>query len=158
MSRRILAIGIVVGGALLAACTQQSGSEGSNDTAADAGAWQAPKTTWGDPDLRGKWPISHLIGTPFTRPAKYGDRRYMSDQEFAETEAGLEGRNTAYNKEIKRQQDGHGPLGRGHGSATAHVADRRSAERTVPGSHAKRRRSSAARWAAAGDAHGLRQA
>jgi hypothetical protein len=108
MSRRILAIGIVVGGALLAACTQQSGSEGSNETAADAGAWQAPKTTWGDPDLRGKWPISHLIGTPFTRPAKYGDRRYMSDQEFAETEVGLEGRNTAYDKEIKDNKMGMG--------------------------------------------------
>jgi len=110
VSRRILAIGVIAGGALLAACSQQSGSEGSNATsAADAGdVWQQPKTEWGDPDLRGKWPISHLIGTPFTRPAKYGNRRFMSDEEFTAAEQGLEGRNTAYDKEIKDNKMGIG--------------------------------------------------
>jgi hypothetical protein len=96
VSQRALAIGIVAAAALLAACTQRSGNEGSGGTP----AWQPPKTAWGDPDLRGKWPISHLIGTPFMRPAKYGDRRVMTDEEFEQNEKGLEGRNTAYDMEI----------------------------------------------------------
>jgi hypothetical protein len=103
VTQRALAIGIVVAAALLAACTQRSGSEGAGDV-----GWQQPKTPWGDPDLRGKWPISHLIGTPFMRPAKYGDRRVMTDEEFEQNEKGLEGRNTAYDKEIKDNKMGMG--------------------------------------------------
>jgi hypothetical protein len=111
MRQRILAVGIVAAGALVAAaCTQQSGSESTTVTlTADASdAWQNPKTEWGDPDLRGMWPISHLIGTPFQRPEKYGDRRVMSDEEFAQTEKGLEGPNTRYDEEIKTNKMGIG--------------------------------------------------
>ena len=32
-------------------------------------------TPWGEPDLRGIWPLNHLISTPFQRPEKFGDRR-----------------------------------------------------------------------------------
>ena len=27
--------------------------------------WEHPMTPWGEPDLRGIWPLNHLIGTPF---------------------------------------------------------------------------------------------
>ena len=108
MSRRALAIGVVASAVLLAACTQRSGSEGSGAGADAAAEWQQPRTEWGDPDLRGKWPISHLIGTPFVRPTKYGDRRLMTDEEFDQTEKGLEGRNTAYDNETRDNKIGIG--------------------------------------------------
>ena len=37
-------------------------------------AWKPPMTPWGEPDLRGIWPLNHLISTPFQRPEKFGDR------------------------------------------------------------------------------------
>ncbi|HEX5048533.1 MAG TPA: hypothetical protein VFX89_15570 [Gammaproteobacteria bacterium] len=116
MGLRALAIGIVASAALLAACTQRSG-EGSTAGSDGAGEWQQPRTEWGDPDLRGKWPISHLIGTPFLRPTKYGDRRVMTDEEFDQTEKGLEGRNKT-DDEVKDNK-----LGAGHWAEAA-VAQR----------------------------------
>jgi hypothetical protein len=41
-------------------------------------------TAWGDPDLTGMWPVTHLNGTPVQRPAQFGERRVLTDQEFAE--------------------------------------------------------------------------
>lgn len=45
--------------------------------------WEVPRTAWGDPDLRGKWPIDYLAGTPRERPAEYGTRRFLTDEEYA---------------------------------------------------------------------------
>ena len=44
--------------------------------------WETPRTPWGDPDLRGKWPIDYLAGTPRTRSAEYGDRAFLTDEEY----------------------------------------------------------------------------
>ena len=49
-----------------------------------AQTWTAPKTAWGDPDLQGVYTTDDLNGVPMTRPAKYGTRRYLTEQEFAE--------------------------------------------------------------------------
>ena len=48
-------------------------------------------TPWGEPDLRGIWPLNHLINTPFQRPERFGDRRVMTDEEFAAAKAKLLG-------------------------------------------------------------------
>ncbi len=49
-----------------------------------AKAWSHPMTPWGDPDLSGMWPITHLNGTPLQRPAQFGERRVLTDEEFAQ--------------------------------------------------------------------------
>jgi hypothetical protein len=43
------------------------------------------RTEWGDPDLRGTWPIDRIADAeiPLQRPEAYGDRRQMTDEEFA---------------------------------------------------------------------------
>jgi hypothetical protein len=38
-----------------------------------------PVTPWGEPDLRGTWPLNHLISTPFQRPEQFGERRFLTD-------------------------------------------------------------------------------
>lgn len=48
-----------------------------------------PVTPWGEPDLRGMWPISHLIGVPVVRPEEFGDRFNLSDEELAAKEASI---------------------------------------------------------------------
>lgn len=40
------------------------------------------KTPWGDPDLQGEWPAYANI--PMQRPASFGTRAYLTDEEFAQ--------------------------------------------------------------------------
>src|SRR5579863_1978159 len=47
-------------------------------------ASDAPKTPWGDPDLQGVYTTDDLNGVPMQRPAEFGTRRFLTEQEFAE--------------------------------------------------------------------------
>ena len=58
-------------------------------------------TEWGDPDLQGMWPIMHLFATPLQRNAQYGDRRFLSDEEWKRAQAVLDQREARYQEEIK---------------------------------------------------------
>jgi hypothetical protein len=64
-----------------------------------ASAYVVPRTPWGDPDLRGMWPIDHVNGTPLQRPAELGEQRYLSDEDLAEREARLAALNARYDEE-----------------------------------------------------------
>src|SRR5262249_47709176 len=54
---------------------------------APAKKWVPPKMLWGDPDIEGVWPGTELIGTPLQRPANFGDREELSEEEFRQREA-----------------------------------------------------------------------
>ena len=43
------------------------------------------KTPWGDPDLQGVWDYKTI--TPLERPANFGDRQFLNDEEVARLEA-----------------------------------------------------------------------
>lgn len=43
-----------------------------------------PKTAWGDPDLQGVWTSDDLHDVPLARPAKYGTRRFLTEDELIE--------------------------------------------------------------------------
>ncbi len=61
-----------------------------------AADFASPKTSWGEPDLRGTWPINHLISVPLERNKQYGDRLYMNDDEFAKAEASTKARDERF--------------------------------------------------------------
>jgi hypothetical protein len=44
--------------------------------------YAAPKTPWGDPDLRGTYTSDNSIGVPFERPQQFGTRATLTDEEF----------------------------------------------------------------------------
>jgi hypothetical protein len=44
----------------------------------------AHRTSWGDPDLQGVWSSDDTAGIPMSRPEKYGDRPYLTEEEYAE--------------------------------------------------------------------------
>ena len=44
-------------------------------------AWTAPRTAWGDPDLRGLWSYASL--TPLQRPAKFAAKEFFTPREAA---------------------------------------------------------------------------
>ena len=45
--------------------------------------WKAPRTPWGHPDLEGTWTTDDMRGVPMARPAQFGTRVYLTDEEFA---------------------------------------------------------------------------
>ena len=46
--------------------------------------YQPERTAWGDPDLRGMFPIDNIASLPFQRPANFGDRFWLTEEEFAQ--------------------------------------------------------------------------
>jgi len=79
------------------------------DYPAPPAGWKVPRTPWGDPDLRGMWPVDYLAATPRERPAELGTRTEWTPEEYeqrlgqAEERIGLEA-----------AQDRIGILGMGH--------------------------------------------
>jgi len=44
----------------------------------------APRTAWGDPDISGLFTTDDELGVPFERPAQFGDRLFVTAEEFAQ--------------------------------------------------------------------------
>ena len=116
MIKRILAlggmgigVGLLVGLAAQPASAQQTQQPPANKPAANktatAKTYTPPKTPWGEPDLQGIWPLNHLISTPLQRQEKYGDRRLMTDEEFAAAQKSADARNKRFESGAIPQAD-----------------------------------------------------
>jgi hypothetical protein len=103
MNTRILALSLITAAAALAACGDRQVDGAA--TAAAASPWMTP---WGDPDLQGMWPIDYMNGTPLQRPEAFGERRFLTDEEFAERVERLGGLNARYDQEIATNKIGTG--------------------------------------------------
>ncbi|HEY5412375.1 MAG TPA: hypothetical protein VIJ94_16775, partial [Caulobacteraceae bacterium] len=66
------------------------------------------KTAWGDPDLRGMWPIDSIGGLPLQRPATMGDRVFLSDDELKARDDLMDQWRHAAADEIKQNKLGMG--------------------------------------------------
>jgi hypothetical protein len=89
--------------------------------------FDAPKTSWGEPDFRGGWPIDHLNGrTPLQRAAEHGNRAYLTDEEFAARDEAVQALTRRYQNE-----DSQGTMGIGHWAEVAN-ANRRTSWITSP--------------------------
>ncbi|NND37740.1 MAG: hypothetical protein HKN81_11470 [Gammaproteobacteria bacterium] len=128
MKERIIALSLIAASASLVACsgsddagdanTASMSDEGSAATArgsASAYTYEDgtphPVTSWGDPDLQGMWPIMHLVVTPLQRPEQYGDRLYMTDEEYEASVSG--GRSLAAREERYHETLANNELGMG---------------------------------------------
>ena len=89
--------------------------------------YKAKTTSWGEPDFRGGWPIDHLNGrTPLQRDPKYGNRAYLTDEEFAQRDQEVQALAKRYENEDKQ-----GTMGIGHWAEVAN-ANRRTSWITSP--------------------------
>ena len=68
-----------------------------------------PRTSWGAPDLRGTYPIDNIASLPMNRPAQYGDRFYLTEQEFQTRQEQAGRSDAAYAAEEEA-----GTIGMGH--------------------------------------------
>ena len=95
MKSRILPlrrISLAISLSIIMVNTSVQGAE-ANEEAAD---YVQPMTPWGEPDLRGTWPINHLIGVPLVRPPEFGDQAFLTDEEFAEKQASVAARDDRF--------------------------------------------------------------
>jgi hypothetical protein len=102
MSIRAILVGSTVAVAMAAV------PAGSQARQADA-SWEVPKTAWGEPDIRGTWPLQHLTGTPLQRDPALGDRRFLTDEEMAARDGMFAARGDA-----AANEDAQNKLGMGH--------------------------------------------
>jgi hypothetical protein len=70
--------GVVVSTGVLAAVIAMVGSAQSP---------AVPRTPWGDPDLQGTFSSEAELSVPFERQTQYGERRFLTDAEFAQRRA-----------------------------------------------------------------------
>ena len=104
MVRRSALIGLAASVLVLGAAAQVA-------VAADAPAkkaWSPPRTPWGDPDLQGTWPLDELGRTPQQRPPRYGDRLYLTDDEYKKALATAQEALKGAEKEEKANKLGSG--------------------------------------------------
>ena len=89
MNRRVVvwifACGMFVGvvGFPRTALAQAKGSADATAAKRVNPHWKAPRNAWGQPDLEGIWTTDDMRGIPMSRPAQFGTRAYMTDEEFA---------------------------------------------------------------------------
>src|SRR4029079_13318349 len=54
----------------------------AKDYPAPPAGWHVARTAWGDPDLRGMWPVDYLSPTPRERPPELGTRTEWTEDEY----------------------------------------------------------------------------
>jgi len=67
------------------------------------------RTEWGDPDLRGTWPIDNIASLPMNRPANVQGRAWQTEEEYARRVQQAAASGGAYDRE-----DRQGTIGMGH--------------------------------------------
>ena len=84
--RLIAGVVTIVGllGTAVPALAQAKGSAEASAAAVVNPKWTPPKLAWGHPDLEGIWTSDDMRGVPMSRPAQFGTRRYLTDEEFAQ--------------------------------------------------------------------------
>ncbi|MEZ5488799.1 MAG: hypothetical protein R3F50_00575 [Gammaproteobacteria bacterium] len=68
-------------------------SSSLSQLASAAEQYTVPRTEWGQPDLQGVWNFSSDV--PMQRPAQYGERQFLTEQEVAEIRARQAARDAA---------------------------------------------------------------
>jgi hypothetical protein len=61
---------------------QSAGAGGQAGATSAGGAWTAPKTPWGHPDLQGVWTTDQEIGVPLERPIELGEKATLTEAEY----------------------------------------------------------------------------
>lgn len=125
--KRSLSLLVAVAGAVLVPAIGVAQEQDLTVLAPVPQGYKAKTTSWGEPDFRGGWPIDHLNGrTPLQRDPKYGNRAYLTDEEFAQRDQEVQVLARRYQSE-----DEKGTMGIGHWAEVA-AANRRTSWITSP--------------------------
>jgi len=80
---------------------------------APARAPSSLRTAWGDPDISGLFTTDDELGVPFERPPQFGDRQFVTAEEFAQRQTQAERQEEADREQVvlPRQNAQGGPAG-----------------------------------------------
>lgn len=115
MKIRHLALGAALAACAAPAILAQDSPPTPTELAVASGApappagWTVPRTPWGDPDLRGTWPLDSVARTTVERAPALGTKAYLTDEEYAAAVA--QAQDTAANYEREGEAD---KIGSGH--------------------------------------------
>ena len=91
MKTPLVALLVAITSASVAIAGQQPAADATRTTNSvtlpipqPASGFVQPKTPWGDPDLQGFWPGVEMQGVPLQRPARFGTRNVLTDEEFTQ--------------------------------------------------------------------------
>ena len=103
----------VLAGALVLAASRPARLTGQ----APAGASSVLRTAWGDPDISGLFTTDDELGVPFERPVQFGERRFVTAEEFAQRQTQSERQEEADRETFvaPRQSAEGGPVAGGTG-------------------------------------------
>ena len=87
MKRGFVLVAAIVGLSISPCIVAAQGGPPARSIASAAKSWTAPRTPWGDPDLQGLWPSMDMQGTPYERPAEFGERATLTERELVERQA-----------------------------------------------------------------------
>ncbi|HEY6507032.1 MAG TPA: hypothetical protein VIY56_03410, partial [Vicinamibacterales bacterium] len=79
----LTASAFLVTGSAAPAAAQAKGSADAAAAKRSNPHWKAPRNAFGQPDLEGIWTTDDMRGIPMSRPAAFGTRPYLTDEEFA---------------------------------------------------------------------------
>ena len=79
MRMRVIVLATLLFAASVAADHLLAQAPASGNAARATAPAPVPKTPWGHPDLQGTWDYKTI--TPLERPAQYGERQYLTDEE-----------------------------------------------------------------------------
>jgi hypothetical protein len=99
---------------------------------APAKTWTPPRTPWGDPDISGLFTTDDDLGVPFERPSQFGDRQFVTDQEFTQRLTQSDRQNEADREEfvVPRQGAEGGPVAGGTGPPSHWIERGKPSRRT----------------------------
>ncbi len=107
--RTLAAIAIIaLAGASTSALAQSAVPADLTVMPAVSNDYRPATTQWGDPDLRGSWPINDIADLPVNRPAQYGDRFWKTPAEIAAEQGRVEIIEEAYAVEDEQSTIGLG--------------------------------------------------
>ena len=101
MRVRILAFRYVLGVTLiLTVVTVPMILRGQSNESHRGSGWTPPRTPWGEPDLQGRWPVTHLMGTPLQRDEALGTKAFYTDEELAARQKQVLARDKRYKEAV----------------------------------------------------------
>lgn len=126
MARRLI-LAALMATAALGSTAARAQEEDLTVLPAASNDFRPSQTAWGDPDLRGGWPIDHLNGrTPLQRDPAMGNRQLLTQEEYSTRSQAVEALEQRYQNE-----DTSGTMGIGHWAEVA-SANRRTSWITAP--------------------------